>query len=103
MTTEATATASTEDALNGVAHAMQTAAAAAREGAADASAKVQELLPRVSEFVSSGVYNGSYYAAYGLVFPTLYLCHIIPGGKSVADGLRDGAQAATDYVRELRG
>lgn len=87
--------------LDAVANAMQTAAGALRDGAGDASAKVQEVIPKVSNFVSRGAYNGSYYASYGIVFPTLFLCHIIPGGKSVASGIVDGAAAAADYVRGL--
>ena len=81
---------------------MQTAAGALRDGAGDASAKVQEVLPKVGNFVSRGAYNGSYYASYGIVFPTLFLCHIIPGGKSIASGIVDGAAAASDYIRGLR-
>lgn len=88
--------------LDAVANAMQTAAGALRDGAHDASTKVQEVLPRVSNFVSRGAYNGSYYASYGVVFPTLFLCHVIPGGKSVASGILDGAAAASDYIRGLK-
>jgi hypothetical protein len=80
---------------------FQTAANAARDGAADASAKVRELLPKVSATVSRGVYNGSYYVAFGVVFPTLFLCRILPGGNPLAAGIVDGAAAARDNVREM--
>jgi hypothetical protein len=102
MTAEAAAVSPTDAPLQTAANVLQTAAGAARHGAADASAKVREVLPKVSEFVSKGAYNGSYYLAYGVVFPTLFLCHIIPGGTSFATGIVDGVAAANDYVRKVR-
>jgi len=98
----AAAAAPATDPLGAVGDAMQSAAAAMRDGAADASARVHELVPQVQHFISRGVYNGSYYFSYGVVFPTVFLCHLIPGGKSLASGIVDGALAGADYVRGLK-
>ncbi|MFN0052389.1 MAG: hypothetical protein ACKV0T_09360 [Planctomycetales bacterium] len=88
--------------LESVAMAMKTAGSAIRDGAGDANAKVQELLPKVGQTVSTGVYNGSYYLSFGLVFPTLFLCRIIPGGNAIASGVIDGASAASETVKGWR-
>src|SRR5262245_4090254 len=98
----AAAAAPATDPLGAVGEAMQAAAGAMRDGAADARAKVQEVLPNVQHYVSLGIYNGSYYLSYGVVFPAVFLIHVIPGGKSLASGIVDGAVAGAEYVRELR-
>jgi len=90
------------DPLKSVATAMSSAAEAMRDGASDAAAKVQQVLPATSEFVSRFVYSSCYFISYGVVFPTLFLAHVIPGGAPVALGLTDGASAACDGVKELR-
>lgn len=82
--------------------AMQTVAGALRDGTGKATAKVQDALPKVGRLVSRGVYNGSYYLTYGVVFPTALLIHVIPGGQSLVAGIHDGAIAGRDYVRGLR-
>jgi hypothetical protein len=103
MSTDQAMNSSAESPMQAAADTLQTAANAARDGAADASAKVRELLPKVSATVSRGVYNGSYYVAFGVVFPTLFLCRVIPGGQALAAGIVDGAAAASDNIREMRG
>jgi hypothetical protein len=81
---------------------MRSAADAIRDGAADAKTSVHDVLPKAQHFVSRGIYHGSYYLSYGVVFPTVFLCHIIPGGQSLASGIVDGAVAGAEYVRGLR-
>jgi len=90
------------DPLKSVATAMSSAAEAMRDGASDAAAKVQQALPATSEFVSRFVYSSCYFVSYGVVFPTLFLANVIPGGGPIAAGLCDGASAAGDFVKELR-
>jgi hypothetical protein len=101
MSTDA-AVASPSTPIGAAGDAMHAAAEALRDGAAEASASVQAAIPNVTHAVSRGIYHGSYYLSYGVVFSTVFLCHVIPGGKSLASGIVDGAQAGAEYVRGLR-
>jgi hypothetical protein len=47
-------------------------------------------------------YDGGYYLSYSVVFPTLFMIHIIPGGRSLISGFVDGAAAANVYLKGLR-
>jgi len=90
------------DPLKSVAQALQTAAAAVRDGAGDATARVREGLPEAGKFVSRFVYASCYFASYGVVFPTVFVASFVPGMGPIAAGLSDGAKAASDYVGEMR-
>jgi hypothetical protein len=90
------------DPLKTVATAMASAAEAVRDGASDAAARVEKALPAAGQFVSRFVYSSCYFVSYGVVFPTLFLAHMIPGGSPIATGLCDGAGAASDFVKEMR-
>ncbi|MFN0051645.1 MAG: hypothetical protein ACKV0T_05610 [Planctomycetales bacterium] len=103
MTTEETpAQSPPSDPMKTVAAAMQSAAATVQEGAANVATRVQQALPGSRRLVSKAAYNGGYYLSYGIVFPTMFLFHVIPGGKTLASGFVDGAVAASDYVHGLR-
>lgn len=91
-----------QDPLKCVAAAMATAAEAVRDGASDAAARVQKALPATGEFVSRFVYSSCYFVSYGVVFPAMFVANVVPGGGPIASGLLDGANAANDYVREMR-
>ncbi len=41
-------------------------------------------------------------AGWKVVFPTLFMIHIIPGGRSLVSGFVDGAAAANVYLQGLR-
>ena len=88
--------------LRSVATAMATAAEAVRDGASDAVAKAKEVSSATGEYVSRFVYSTSYYLAYGVVFPTLLVANFVPGCGSIADGLVDGATAASDVIAERK-
>jgi hypothetical protein len=90
------------DPLKSVAAAMATAAEAVRDGASDAAARVQQVLPATGQFVSRFVYSTCYFASYGVVFPTMLAANYIPGGTPLASGLLDGANAANDLVHEMK-
>jgi uncharacterized MAPEG superfamily protein len=92
----------TADPLKSVATAMANAAEAVRDGASDAAAKVQTALPATGKFVSRFVYSTCYFASYGVVFPTLFVANVVPGLGTIADGLTDGAAAASDVVHEMK-
>ena len=81
---------------------MASAAEAVRDRAGDAAAKAKQALPAAGQFVSRLVYSSCYYVSYGVVFPTLFLANVIPGGSPIAAGLSDGANAAKDFVKEMR-
>jgi hypothetical protein len=99
MTTETTNSA---DPLKSVATAMANAAEAVRDGATDAAAKVQGALPATGKFISRFVYSTFYFASYGVVFPTMFVAHVVPGLGPIADGLTDGANAANDVIQEMK-
>src|SRR6516162_5750743 len=103
MTTEAADTVnSSNDPLKSVAAAMANAAEAVRDGASDAASKVQSAIPATGRFISRFVYSTCYFASYGVVFPTLFVANVVPGMGSVANGLIDGANAASDVVHEMK-
>jgi hypothetical protein len=83
--------------------AMQTAVQAARDGAADARARVAETLPAVTGFISRLVYTTSYTLSYGVVFPTMLVVSVVPKENAIVHGLVDGGRAAKDTVANMRG
>jgi hypothetical protein len=82
--------------------AMASAAEAVRDRASDAAAKAKQALPATGQFISRLVYSSCYFVSYGVVFPTLFLANVVPGGGPIAAGLSDGANAAKDFVKEMR-
>ena len=92
----------TTNPIKTAATAMASAAEAVRDRASDAAAKAKQALPATGQFVSRFVYSSCYFISYGVVFPTLYLAHVIPGGGPIATGLCDGADAASHFVKEMR-
>jgi len=93
---------SANDELKNVATAMTTAAQAAREGAGDAIAQAKKAGPAARELVSKFVYSSFYYLSYGVVFPTLLVANYVPGGGPIADGLLDGATAASEVIGDIK-
>ena len=88
--------------LRSVTTAMATVAEAVRDGTSDAMAKVKQAVPVTGEYVSRFVYSSFYYLGYGVVFPTLLVTNFVPGCGPIADGLVDGATAASDVVLEMK-
>jgi len=88
--------------LKSVSTAMATAAEAVREGTSDALARVKQALPATGEYVSRFVYSSCYYLSYGVVFPTLFVTSCLPGCGTIADGLVDGAVAASDVIVDMK-
>lgn len=102
MSENAPVEAQATDPLKAVADAMEHAVQAAREGAMDARAKVDEALPAVNRFVSRFVYTTCYTISYGVVFPSVLVARSIPKNNPIVHGLVDGAQAAMDMVEEMQ-
>jgi hypothetical protein len=90
------------DPLRTAADAMALAAQAAKDGAADAQARVSEAMPAINRFLSRLTYTSFYSLAYGVVFPTLLLVKAIPQDNAVVHGLIDGGAAARDAVAKMR-
>jgi hypothetical protein len=90
------------DPLKSVADAMSSAAEAMRDGAQDAADKVQQAIPAANKFVSRFVYSSCYFLSYGVVFPTLFAAHYVPGGGPVGAGIIDGANAANDAIKDIK-
>jgi hypothetical protein len=93
--------ASAADPLKTAADAMALAVQAAKDGAADARAKANEIMPSVGLFLSRLTYTTSYAISYGVVFPALFISRAIPKENAVVHGLIDGAAAARDAVAAL--
>ncbi|MDR3639564.1 MAG: hypothetical protein P4L84_37530 [Isosphaeraceae bacterium] len=93
--------ASTADPLKTAADAMALAVQAAKDGAADARAKANEVMPAVGLFFSRLTYTTSYALSYGVVFPALFLARAIPKENAIVHGLIDGGAAARDAVAAL--
>jgi hypothetical protein len=92
-----------EDPLQGVVEAMQTAIDSAKEGAMDAQEKATRVLPQVGRFASRFVYTTCYTISYGVVFPSALLAMSIPQDNAFVHGLIDGAHAARQKVDDLLG
>ena len=88
--------------LRSVSTAMATAAEAVRDGAGDALAKAKQAVPATREFVAKFAYSSFYYLSYGVVFPTLLVTNFVPGFGPIADGMVDGARAASDVITEMK-
>jgi hypothetical protein len=102
MSENAPVEAQATDPLKTVADAMEHAVKAAREGAIDARAKVDQALPAVNRFVSRFVYTTCYTLSYGVVFPSVLVARTIPKNNPIVHGLVDGAHAAMDMVDEMQ-
>jgi hypothetical protein len=89
------------DPLRTAADAMALAAQAAKDGAADAQARVTEAMPAVGRFFSRLTYTSFYSLAYGVVFPTMLLVKAIPHENALVHGLVDGGNAARDAVTKM--
>jgi hypothetical protein len=102
MSDNASVEAQGSDPLKTVADAMENAVRAARDGASDARAKVDQALPALNRFASRFVYTTCYTVSYGVVFPSVLLARSIPKNNPIVHGLIDGAHAATDMVEEMK-
>ena len=102
MSDNASVEAQASDPLKTVADAMENAVRAAKEGASDARAKVDQALPAVNRFVSRFVYTTCYTVSYGVVFPSVLVARSIPKNNPIVHGLIDGAHAATDMVDDMK-
>jgi hypothetical protein len=78
--------------MQSVADAMQDAAAAADDAA-------KEVGPRVLRGLSRFAYTSSYVLSYGVVYPVVFVAHLLPQENPVMHGLRDGARAAIDALK----
>jgi hypothetical protein len=102
MSENAAVDAQSSDPLKTVADAMEHAVQAARDGAADARARVDKAMPAVNRFVSRFVYTTCYTISYGVVFPSVLVARSIPKNNPIVHGFVDGAHAAVDMVDEMK-
>jgi len=102
MSDNASTEAQASDPLKTVADAMENAVRAAKEGASDARAKVDQALPAVNRFMSRFVYTTCYTISYGVVFPSVLVARSVPKNNPIVHGLVDGAHAAVDMVDEMK-
>jgi hypothetical protein len=102
MSENAPVEAQAADPLKTVADAMEHAVKAAKEGAVDARARVDQALPAVNRFVSRFAYTTCYTISYGVVFPSVLVARSIPKNNPIVHGLVDGAHAAMDMVDEMK-
>jgi hypothetical protein len=86
------------DPLRSAADAMALALQAAKDGAADAQEKVNEMMPAIGGFLSRLTYTTCYAVSYGVVFPTLLVARAVPKDNAIVNGFVDGARAARDAI-----
>jgi hypothetical protein len=86
------------DPLRSAADAMTLALQAAKDGAADAQQRVNEMMPAIGGFLSRLTYTTCYAVSYGVVFPTLLVARAVPKDNAIVNGLVDGARAARDSL-----
>jgi hypothetical protein len=94
MTTET----QSADPLRTAADAMTLALQAAKDGAADAQHRVNEMMPAIGGFLNRLTYTTCYAVSYGVVFPTLFVARAVPKDNAIVHGLVDGARAARDAL-----
>lgn len=80
-----------DDEMQAVARAMRDAAAA-DDGANEAG-------PPALRGVSHLAYTGAYWLSYGVVYPVVFVAHLLPQENPVMHGLRDGGRAAMDALK----
>ncbi len=95
-------TPASRDAMQTVSDAWDVAVQAAKDGAAHASTAVGDAFPAATRFLSRMVYTMSYSLSYGTVFPVAFVAKSIPANNPFVTGMVDGAQAANDWVDELK-
>jgi hypothetical protein len=88
----------TADPLRSAADAMALALQAAKDGAADAQDRINEMMPAIGGFVSRLTYTTCYAVSYGVVFPALFVARAVPKDNAIVNGLVDGARAARDAI-----
>ena len=86
------------DPLRTAADAMSLALQAAKDGAADAQQRVNEMMPAIGGFLSRLTYTTCYAVSYGVVFPTLLVARAVPKDNAIVNGLVDGARAAREAL-----
>ena len=64
------------------------------EGVSDAAEAAGRFLPSAGDFLSKGIYEAGYYAAYGLVFGATAVARLVPWPDALTHGVQDGTQAA---------
>ena len=96
-----TADMSSTDPLKTAADAMSLAVQAAKHGASDAQARVEEAMPAIGRFLSRFTYTTFYAISYGVVFPTMLVVRAVPKDNALVHGLIDGGHAARDSVSGL--
>ena len=70
------------------------------EGVGDAAKAAGHIFPVAGKFISKGVYEAGYYAAYGVVFGATMVARLLPLPSPLAHGVQDGAQAALGSAEE---
>lgn len=88
-TTERSAFASLNDAL-------ETAAEYVTAAGATAGASVKTAAGKTGEVVGVGAYKTAYGVSFGLVFGAVFLKELLPSGNALRRGFEDGADAAFD-------
>jgi hypothetical protein len=102
MSRNGVAAPASQNAIRTVVDAWDTAVQAAKDGASNAKTTAGNMVPAAGRFVSRAIYTMSYSLSYGFVFPAVFLAKSIPADNAIVHGMIDGANAATDWVVELK-
>ena len=90
------------DPLKEVARVMLLASKAQGDDVSKGGTAMDTTISGTADFVSRFVYSTFYFASYGVVFPTLFVASTVPGLGQVASGLVEGANAASEAVKERK-
>jgi hypothetical protein len=75
---------------------------AASQGANAARVKAGQIISTVQQGTHRSVYSSVYALSYGVVFASMIIGHLIPGGSVVRRALSDGSQAAVKDFHQGR-
>ena len=71
-----------------------------KAGASAAQEAVADFLPAVGKNLRTLVYNGFYYASFGVTFSALTVASLVPTDNVMGKALADGAEAAKEVFRK---
>jgi len=93
------ASAANESVMQSVSDAITQATRTASDHAARVGRAVADAGPVVLQSASRAAYTSTYFLAYGVVYPVMFVAQALPRQNAVMKGLRAGGQAATDALR----
>lgn len=64
------------------------------DSAAEACTAASNAIPAASKLARKAVYNGFYFASYGIIYSAMVVGSLVPSNNAMGEGVHDGATAA---------